>query len=34
MTIREYIESLDEEERDEIAETMYAISQDDEEDFE
>ncbi len=34
MNIREYIESLDEEERDEIAYTMYQISQDDPLDFE
>ena len=34
MNIREYLETIDEEERDEIAETLYQISQDDEEDFE
>ena len=34
MTIYEYIETIDEEERDEIAETLYRISQDDWEDFE
>lgn len=34
MTIREYLETIDEEERDEIAETLYQISQDDPEDFE
>ena len=34
MTIREYIDTIDEEERDEIAETLYAISQDDWDDFE
>lgn len=34
MTIREYFETLDEEEREEIEYTMYQISQDDPEDFE
>lgn len=34
MTIREYIETIDEEERDEMAATLYAISQDDWDDFE
>lgn len=34
MTIREYIDTIDEEERDEIAETLYQISQDDWDDFE
>lgn len=34
MTIREYFDSIDEEERDEIAETLYACSQEDWEDFE
>ena len=34
MTIREYIDALDEEERDEVAYTLYQISQDDPEDFE
>ena len=34
MTIREYIDTIDEEERDEIAFTLYQISQDDPEDFE
>lgn len=34
MTIREYIDTIDEEERDEIAYTLYQISQDDPEDFE
>lgn len=34
MTIYEYIETIDEEERDEFAATLYAISQDDWEDFE
>ena len=34
MTIREYIDTIDEEERDEFAATLYAISQDDWDDFE
>lgn len=34
MTIYEYLETIDEEERDEIAATLYQISQDDWEDFE
>ena len=34
MTIREYFETLAEDERDDIEETMYAISQDDWDDFE
>ena len=34
MNIREYLETIDEEERDEIAFTLYQISQDDELDFE
>ena len=34
MTIREYIDTIDEEERDEIAEALYALSQDDWDDFE
>lgn len=34
MTIREYIDTIDEEERDEISETLYACSQEDWDDFE
>lgn len=34
MTIREYFETLEEEDRDEMEYTMYQISQDDPEDFE
>jgi hypothetical protein len=33
MTIREYIDTIDEEERDEIAETLYACYEDDFDDF-
>lgn len=33
MTIREYIDTLDEEERDEIAETLYHCMEDDFDDF-
>lgn len=34
MNIREYIETIDEEERDEIEATLYACSQEDWDDFE
>ena len=34
MNIREYIETIDEEERDEIERTLYECSQDDWDDFE
>lgn len=34
MTIYEYFETIAEEDRDELMETLYAISQDDPEDFE
>lgn len=34
MTIREYIDTIEEEERDEIEATLYAISQDDWDEFE